>query len=148
MSTLASIHEFVLQDCHHIPWAGGLATNSDTKSESKDSEQHEHVNEAYARDLLAERIALENRQVDVAMSNEVFVGPTTYDRFLHCFMSLLKKKEGQIKNLLNDSRYSNKRYVRAFVRSPGFELNLRHCRGIYGGGVFLLSGKSPGKDAQ
>lgn len=108
MSTLASVHEFVLQDCHHIPWAGGLATHeirstSRTKDLKRDKEGAS-MHDGYARNLLMERIALANRHVDVAMPNEVFVGPTTYDRFLHCFMSLLKKKEGEMKNLLNDSR--------------------------------------------
>ncbi|CAB3999965.1 Hypothetical predicted protein, partial [Paramuricea clavata] len=105
VATLASIHEFVLQDCHHIPWAGGMAINPETKSKTKDLKQAgNETNDPYGRNLLMERIALANRQVDVAMPNEVFVGPTTYDRFLQCFMSLLKKKEGEIKNLLNDSR--------------------------------------------
>ena len=76
------------------------------KPETKDLKQTENeTNDAYGRKLLMERIALVNRQVHIPMPNEVFVGPTTYDRFLHCFMSLLKKKEGEIKNLLNDSRY-------------------------------------------
>ena len=106
VSTLASIHEFVLQDCHHIPWAGGMATNAESKPDTKDlKEAEDETSDDYGRNLLMERIALANRQVHVAMPNEVFVGPTTYDRFLHCFMSLLKKKEGEIKNLLNDSRY-------------------------------------------
>jgi hypothetical protein len=84
-----------------------MATNPETKSKTKDLKQSgNETNDAYGRNLLMERIALANRQVDVAMPNEVFVGPTTYDRCLQCFMSLLKKKEGEIKNLLNDSRYS------------------------------------------
>ncbi|XP_028415382.1 dynein heavy chain 8, axonemal-like isoform X2 [Dendronephthya gigantea] len=105
VSTLASIHEFVLQDCHHIPWAGGMAINPGGELETKDLKQAKNdSNNEYGRDLLMERIALANRQIDVALPNEVFVGPTTYDRLLHCFMSLLKKKEGETKNLLNDSR--------------------------------------------
>lgn len=51
-----------------------------------------------------ERIDLTNRQCNVKLPNEVFVGPTTFERFLHCFISLLKKKEGEIKDCLNDSR--------------------------------------------
>ena len=105
--TLANVHEFVLKDCHHIPWAGGMATSSELQPETKDLKRVEPgMDDGYARNLLMERIALANRCVDVAMPTEVFVGPTTYDRFLHCFMSLLKKKESEIKNLLNDSRYS------------------------------------------
>ena len=133
VSTLASIHEFVLQDCHHIPWAGCMATGSETKSETKDSQEAENEgNESYARNLLLERIALANRQVHVAMPNEVFVGPTTYDRFLHCFLSLLKKKEGQIKNLLNDARYLYNELLK-------LGLKLMHCNNqlLYGFRVWM-----------
>jgi hypothetical protein len=83
-----------------------MTTNAESKPDTKDlKEAEDETSDDYGRNLLMERIALANRQVHVAMPNEVFVGPTTYDRFLHCFMSLLKKKEGEIKNLLNDSRY-------------------------------------------
>ena len=82
-----------------------MPTNSETRLLAKElKEAQNETSDSYAKSLLMERIALVNRG-HVAMPNEVFVGPTTYDRFLLCFMSLLKKKEGEIKNLLNDSRY-------------------------------------------
>ena len=88
-----------------------MTTNAETKPDSEDSKQTDNeTNDDYGRNLLMERIALANRHVHEAKPNEVFVGPTTYDRFLHCFMSLLKKKEGEIKNLLNESRYGKTCY--------------------------------------
>ena len=90
-----------------------MAINPGRVSETKNLKQVKNdVNNGCGKDLLMERIALANRQVDVALPNEVFVGPTTYDRLLHCFMSLLKKKEREIKNLLNDSRYAMKPYLK------------------------------------
>lgn len=60
--------------------------------------------ESYTKSLLMERIALAHRSFDTSEPNEIFVGPTTYDRCLHCFKNLLEKKEKAITHRLKDNR--------------------------------------------
>ena len=108
-STLAFIHEFVLKDCHQIPWAGENVLNSysveqQRQKELKDLDKEVDHYENYSKCLLMERIALAHRCLDTAQPNEIFVGPTTYDRFLHCFKNLLEKKEKAIKDRVKELR--------------------------------------------
>ncbi|XP_053397319.1 dynein axonemal heavy chain 5-like isoform X6 [Mercenaria mercenaria] len=99
---LANIHSFVLRDCRQMPWAGDLnpeITLSSVKQHEKKKEQLKVTsskvpNLPYSKVILHERIRLKHRGTEIA-KNEVFVGPTTFRRFMDSFKYLytVKSKE-------------------------------------------------------
>ncbi|KAL4232681.1 hypothetical protein ACF0H5_007369 [Mactra antiquata] len=96
---LANIHSFVLRDCRQMPWAGDLnpeITLSSVKQHEKKKDQlkvtsNKVPNLPYSKVILHERIRIKHRAQEVA-KNEVFVGPTTFRRFMDCFRYLYTVK--------------------------------------------------------
>ncbi|XP_052089132.1 uncharacterized protein LOC127725852 isoform X10 [Mytilus californianus] len=97
---LANIHSFVLRDCRQLPWAGDLSpeiTINKIKVLEKKKEQFkvEAVkvpNLPYSKTILHERIKNRHRKDDDRAKNEVYVGPTTFRRFMECFRCLYNNK--------------------------------------------------------
>ncbi|XP_067674368.1 uncharacterized protein [Haliotis asinina] len=97
---LANIHSFVLRDCKQMPWAGELSPEislNTVKVTEKKKDQLKVMtlkvpNLPYSKTILHERIKLQHRDTSVPAKNEVFVGPTTYRRFMDCFHYLYTHK--------------------------------------------------------
>ncbi|OWF37572.1 Dynein heavy chain 5, axonemal [Mizuhopecten yessoensis] len=112
---LANIHSFVLRDCRQLPWAGdmtGEVTMNQLKIHEKKKEQIKTQsitvpNHPYSKLIMLERIknrrrmrtedqsltSLNNHRCEVVKAkNEVYIGPTTYRRFMECFKYLYNEK--------------------------------------------------------
>lgn len=97
---LANIHSFVLRDCKQLPWAGDLnpeTTLSTVKAHDKKKDQLKVQtvkvpNLPYSKTILYERIKQRHRNSSVAAKNEVYVGPTTFRRFMDSFQHLYTSK--------------------------------------------------------
>ena len=79
---ISVIHGHILRNCEQIPWAG--ATTEKTHSGNIEE------NLPRSRDLLRSRILNQNFRHNG--SPGIFVGPTTYQRFLHCFRHVFEAK--------------------------------------------------------
>ncbi|XP_070190368.1 uncharacterized protein [Littorina saxatilis] len=97
---LANIHSFVLRDCKQLPWAGDLnpeVTLSTVKVHDKKKDQLKVQtvkvpNLPYSKTILSERIKRRHRDKSVTAKNEVYIGPTTYRRFMQSFKYLYTSK--------------------------------------------------------
>ncbi|GFN75495.1 dynein beta chain, ciliary [Plakobranchus ocellatus] len=99
-TSLANIHSFVLRDCKQMPWAGDVSTEITMTTvkvheKKKDQLKVQTVsvpNLPYSKVILQERIKLNHTDQSIKAKNEVYVGPTTYRRFMECFRYLYFKK--------------------------------------------------------
>ncbi|XP_041355189.1 dynein gamma chain, flagellar outer arm-like isoform X3 [Gigantopelta aegis] len=99
-SCLANIHSFVMRDCKQMPWAGDLGPDVNLSvvkvNEKKKDQLKVHFmkvpNFPYSKTILQERIKLKHRDPMLTARNEIYVGPTTYKRFMDCFHHLYSKK--------------------------------------------------------
>ena len=87
VSTVSTIHGFVLRECHQIPWAGGAQSLG----------EHEEESEPKSKSILLERIAQKHQQAQESAAGDVFVGPTTYIHFMHCFKYIFRDKQAEAK---------------------------------------------------
>ncbi|XP_076466964.1 uncharacterized protein LOC143298129 [Babylonia areolata] len=100
---LANIHSFVLRDCKQLPWAGDLnpeVTLSTVKVHDKKKDQLKVQtvkvpNLPYSKTILQERVKQRHRDKGTSAKNEVYVGPTTYRRFMESFKYLYTSKAQQ-----------------------------------------------------
>ncbi|XP_059166583.1 dynein axonemal heavy chain 8-like [Physella acuta] len=98
-TSLANIHSFVLRDCKQMPWAGDVSTTismTTIKVHEKKKDQLKYQtdnvpNIPYSKVILQERIRLNHRDSSKA-KNEVYIGPTTYRRFMETFRFLYSLK--------------------------------------------------------
>ncbi|XP_035829673.1 dynein heavy chain 5, axonemal isoform X2 [Aplysia californica] len=99
-TSLANIHSFVLRDCKQMPWAGDLSaeislTTIKVHEKKKDQLKIQTVsvpNLPYSKVILQERIRLNHKDSEAKAKNEVYVGPTTYRRFMESFRYLYQWK--------------------------------------------------------
>lgn len=87
--SLSTIHGHVLRECHQIPWAGDdhLLTRTESPPEEPSASEPRSLS------ILLEKINLKHQ--DNGGSNiigDVFVGPTTYIQFMHCFRHIFRDK--------------------------------------------------------
>lgn len=89
VASLSTIHGHVLRECHQIPWAGDDHLLSRAESPPEDPS----TSEPRSLSILQEKISLKhqhNGEADV--TGGVFVGPTTYIQFMHCFRHIFRDK--------------------------------------------------------
>ncbi|XP_025098007.1 LOW QUALITY PROTEIN: dynein gamma chain, flagellar outer arm-like [Pomacea canaliculata] len=100
---LANIHSFMLRDCKQLPWAGDLSPEitlstvkvHDRKKDQVKVQTSKVPNLPYSKTILHERIKQRHRNTKILASNEVYVGPNTYRRFMDCFKYLYVTKSQQ-----------------------------------------------------
>ena len=84
---MSGIHSRILKECNQIPWAGDYE-----ESVSKEEE----MNLPYSKNILLHRIM----HKDISWTGEqkigIFVGPTTFHRFMHCFHYVFNAKTVEI----------------------------------------------------
>ncbi|BFZ10052.1 hypothetical protein BsWGS_13093 [Bradybaena similaris] len=98
--SLANIHSFILRDCNQLSWAGDVnaeinMTCHTLQDKKKDQLKVENVmvpNLPYSKVILLERIRLNHANVYNKARNEVYVGPTSYRRFMETFRHLYLHK--------------------------------------------------------
>lgn len=83
----------MLRECHQIPWAGDKGQGLSVEPQS----QHEDDDEPKSKSILLERIAQKHQQDNGSAVGHVFVGPTTYINFIHCFRHIFKEKQKEAK---------------------------------------------------
>jgi len=89
VASLSTIHGHVLRECHQIPWAGDdhLLTRAESPPEGGS------ISEPRSLSILLEKISLKHQGNGVSKATgEVFVGPTTYIQFMHCFRHIFRDK--------------------------------------------------------
>ena len=87
VASLSTIHGHVLRDCHQIPWAGDdhLLTRAESPLEDGSASEPRSLS------ILLEKIALKHqRNGGTNVTGDVFVGPTTYIHFMHCFRHIFR----------------------------------------------------------
>ncbi|CAG5121561.1 unnamed protein product, partial [Candidula unifasciata] len=100
---LANIHGCVLRECGRLSWAGDISaeihlTSCTPLEEKKEQLRAENAivpNLPYSKVILLERIRLNHLNENSKARNEIYVGPTSYRRFMDTFRHLYlnKKKE-------------------------------------------------------
>lgn len=89
VSTLSTIHGHVLRECHQIPWAGEDHLSPRAQSPPEDGD----ATEPRSLSILLEKINLKHqRKSDFNGTEDVYVGPTTYVQFMHCFRHIFRDK--------------------------------------------------------
>ena len=89
VSTLSTIHGHVLRECHQIPWAGEDHLSPRAQSPPDDGD----ATEPRSLSILLEKINLKHqRKSDFNGTEDVYVGPTTYVQFMHCFRHIFRDK--------------------------------------------------------
>ena len=89
VSTLSTIHGHVLRECHQIPWAGEDLLSPRAESPPEDGV----ATEPRSLSILLEKINLKHqRKSDINGTEDVYVGPTTYVQFMHCFRHIFRSK--------------------------------------------------------
>ncbi|XP_052807484.1 dynein axonemal heavy chain 5-like isoform X7 [Mya arenaria] len=96
---LANIHSFVLRDCRQMPWAGDLNPEISLTAVKQHEKKKDQLkvssskvpNLPYSKVILHERIRVKHRGNEIA-KNEMFVGPTTFRRFMESFRYLYTVK--------------------------------------------------------
>ncbi|CAH3196290.1 unnamed protein product, partial [Porites evermanni] len=89
VASLSTIHGHVLRDCHQIPWAGDEHLLKRAQSPPQDGS----ASEPRSLSILLEKISLKHqRDGGVDVTGDVFVGPTTYVQFMHCFRHIFRDK--------------------------------------------------------
>ena len=79
----------MLRDCHQIPWAGDDHLLKREQSPPQDGS----ASEPRSLSILLEKISLKHqRDGGVDVTGDVFVGPTTYVQFMHCFRHIFRDK--------------------------------------------------------
>lgn len=90
VSTLSTIHGHVLRECHQIPWAGEdhkITPRAQSPPEDGDATEPRSLS------ILLEKINLKHqRKSDFNGTEDVYVGPTTYVQFMHCFRHIFRDK--------------------------------------------------------
>lgn len=90
---LANIHSFILRDCKQTIWAGDQSSEvqmvqvsiNERKKEQIKHKQLKVPNLPYSKLILLEQIKNNHNNIGEPARNNVFAGPMTYRRFLHCF---------------------------------------------------------------
>ncbi|XP_055889445.1 dynein axonemal heavy chain 8-like isoform X4 [Biomphalaria glabrata] len=101
-TSLANIHSFVLRDCKQIPWAGDVNATVNMTSFKVNEKKKDQLkfslatvpNLPYSKVILHERIRFNHRDRSKS-KNEVYVGPTTYRKFMETFKYLYLWKSGE-----------------------------------------------------
>lgn len=89
MASLSTIHGHVLRECHQIPWAGDDHLSSRAESPPEDP----GASEPRSLSILLEKISLKHqRNGGASVTGGVFVSPTTYIQFMHCFRHIFRDK--------------------------------------------------------
>lgn len=85
---LSTIHGHALRECHQIPWAGDDHLSTRAKSPPDDGS----ATEPRSLSILLEKINLKHQNGGSNVTGDVFVGPTTYIQFMHCFRHIFRDK--------------------------------------------------------
>lgn len=96
---LANIHSFVLRDCKQTIWAGDQSPEvtmiqvsiNERKKEQIKTKTLKVPNLPYSKIMLLEQIKNRHQLLDKPAKNNVFAGPMTYRRFLHCFRHIYRE---------------------------------------------------------
>ena len=89
VASLSTIHGHVLRECHQIPWAGDDHLFNRTESPPEDGS----ATEPRSLSILLEKISLKHQGNGGAnVTGDVFVGPTTYIQFMHCFRHIFRDR--------------------------------------------------------
>ena len=89
VATLSTIHGHVLRECHQIPWAGEDYLSPRAESPPEDGSG----TEPRSLSILLEKINLKHQRTsDFNGTDDVYVGPTTYVQFMHCFRHIFRDK--------------------------------------------------------
>lgn len=89
VASLSTIHGHVLRECHQIPWAG----NDHLLGRAESPPEDPGASEPRSLSILLEKISLKHqRNGGASVTGGVFVGPTTYIQFMHCFRHIFRDK--------------------------------------------------------
>ncbi|WAR07684.1 DYHG-like protein [Mya arenaria] len=138
---LANIHSFVLRDCRQMPWAGDLNPEISLTAVKQHEKKKDQLkvssskvpNLPYSKVILHERIRVKHRGNEIA-KNEMFVGPTTFRRFMESFRYLYTvKSRDRTHNTRNDAKVMKKaiknttgKFEEAKVRTEELLIQLSH----------------------
>ena len=96
--TMSGIHLRLLKECNQIPWAGNCEENSFLDDE---------LNFPSSKKILLHRIM----HKDISWTGEqkvgIFVGPTTFQRFMHCFNYVFSAKAVEINEKVLTRKYAS-----------------------------------------
>lgn len=94
---MSAIHSKILKDCNQIPWAGEYEENPSN---------NEELNLPSSKNIVLHRIMHQ----DISWTGEqkigIFVGPTTFQRFMHCFRYVFNAKTVEISEKASKRRYN------------------------------------------
>ncbi|XP_068697910.1 dynein axonemal heavy chain 8-like [Montipora foliosa] len=89
VATLSTIHGHVLRECHQIPWAG----DDHVLPRAESPPEVVSATEPRSLSILMEKINLKHqRNGGCNVTGDVFVGPTTYVQFMHCFRHIFRDR--------------------------------------------------------
>lgn len=100
VTALANMHVFVLEECGQMNWAGDTNPQIHVKELKYQEKKKEQIkitdkkvsNKPYSKNLLIDAIKRKQKFGFDERPHHVFVGPTTFRRFLETFHQLLKIK--------------------------------------------------------
>ena len=89
VASLSTIHGHVLRECHQIPWAG----DDHVLPRAESPPEVVSATEPRSLSILMEKINLKHqRNGGCNVTGDVFVGPTTYVQFMHCFRHIFRDR--------------------------------------------------------
>ena len=94
--TMSGIHSKILKECNQIPWAGDYEENVSSESE---------MNLPHSKNILLHRIMDKDISWKGEQKSGIFVGPTKFHRFMHCFHYVFNAKAEEINEKVSKRRY-------------------------------------------
>lgn len=98
VSSLSTIHGYVLRECHQIPWSGSDNTVRTASAGDEDTDL------PLSKNLLLERMNLLHQSSDGMALGRIGIGPTTYIQAMHCFVHVFKTKRLEAKRQVDKLR--------------------------------------------
>ncbi|XP_077973667.1 uncharacterized protein LOC120348568 isoform X2 [Styela clava] len=114
---IANIHSLTLRDCKQTLWSGdtnptvsvtGTSLQTKKDKETIKVEKYDLPNLPYSKTILLERINLLHRDFKNSAANEIYIGPYTYRKFMHCLHTLynaasekLRRETGRLQHALD-----------------------------------------------
>ncbi|XP_048577711.1 dynein axonemal heavy chain 8 isoform X3 [Nematostella vectensis] len=95
VASVSTIHGHVLRECHQMPWGGNYKSLRPASVASPPSDEDNDL--LLSKNILLERITLKHQSSGGSALGNVFVGPTTYIQFMHCFRHIFRDKRREHK---------------------------------------------------
>ena len=99
------LHSRILKECNQIPWAGHYDENSI---------EEDDCSLPYSKNILFYRIMHKDVAWNGKQKTGSFVGPTTFQRFMHCFRYVFNAKNVEISEKMTKRRYEGLFFLSPF----------------------------------